>query len=50
MVSPATDSSTVVDVRSRLDALGDRPVSDHVAVYDGVHRVLQDRLASLDGA
>jgi hypothetical protein len=33
-----------------LDGLDDRPVSDHVEVFDQVHRSLQDALATLDEA
>ena len=32
-----------------LEQLQDRPVDEHVAVFDGVHRALQDALAALDG-
>jgi len=35
---------------SRLTELEDRPVVEHVAVYDEVHRLLQDALAALDEA
>lgn len=31
-----------------LEQTRDRPVSEHVAVLDGVHRSLQDALAALD--
>jgi hypothetical protein len=38
-----------VDVAlERLEDLADRPVAEHVAVYDEVHRLLQDALAALD--
>jgi hypothetical protein len=33
---------------ARLEELADRPVTEHVAVYDEVHRLLQDALAALD--
>ena len=33
---------------SRLDDLDEKPVVEHVAVYDEVHRLLQDALAALD--
>jgi hypothetical protein len=33
---------------AKLDALEGRPVGEHVEVYDEVHRLLQDALASLD--
>ena len=36
-----------IEELSRLDEL---PTSDHVAVYEGVHRQLQDALADLDGS
>ena len=31
-----------------LEGLEERPVSEHVEVFDGVHRALQDALAALD--
>ena len=34
----------------RLAELDDRPVSEHVEVFDAVHRLLQDALATLDEA
>jgi hypothetical protein len=38
-----------VDVAlERLEDLDARPVAEHVAVYDEVHRLLQDALAALD--
>jgi hypothetical protein len=33
-----------------LDDLEERPVADHVEVFDAVHRALQDALATLDEA
>jgi hypothetical protein len=33
-----------------LDAVDDLPVSEHVEVFDAVHRALQDALAALDEA
>ena len=33
-----------------LDGLDELPVSDHVEVFDSVHRALQDALATLDEA
>jgi hypothetical protein len=41
-------SSAVELAVSRLDDLDDRPVAEHVAVFDEVHRLLQDALAALD--
>jgi hypothetical protein len=34
--------------RERLSSLDDLPVPEHVQVFDEVHRLLQDTLASLD--
>jgi hypothetical protein len=42
---PSVDAA--IEALAQLDAL---PTSEHVAVYDGVHRQLQDALADLDGA
>ena len=44
--------SALVETRAteRLDSLADRPVTEHVAVFDEVHRALQDALATLDQA
>jgi hypothetical protein len=33
-----------------LDDVDDKPVAEHVEVFDGVHRALQDALATLDEA
>ena len=33
-----------------LDGLDERPVGEHVEVFDAVHRSLQDALAALDEA
>jgi hypothetical protein len=33
---------------TRLHELDELPVGEHVAVYDEVHRLLQDALAALD--
>ena len=43
-------ASAVAEALQRLDGLQDRPVAEHVEVFDGVHRALQDALASLDEA
>ncbi len=40
----------VVQARARLDELDGAPVSEHVEVFDGVHQLLQDALATLDEA
>jgi hypothetical protein len=41
---PAVDAAV-----ERLGELEGLPTGEHVAVYDGVHRLLQDALADLDG-
>lgn len=41
---PAVDAAV-----EKLGELEGLPTSEHVAVYDGVHRLLQDALADLDG-
>ena len=33
-----------------LDGVEDKPVTEHVEVFDQVHRALQDALAALDEA
>ena len=35
---------------TRLEALDGTPVSEHVELFDEVHRLLQDALATLDEA
>lgn len=40
----------LAQVADALGGLDDRPVQEHVEVFDAVHRSLQDALASLDGA
>jgi hypothetical protein len=40
----------VEDAMAVLDTLADRPVGEHVEVFDAVHRSLQDALAALDEA
>jgi hypothetical protein len=41
-------TSPVEVALNRLEDLDALPVGDHVAVYDEVHRLLQDALAALD--
>lgn len=41
--TPATENA-----RERLQALDDAPLEEHVAVYEDVHRRLQEGLADLD--
>jgi hypothetical protein len=43
-----TGEPAVDDALRRLDELADRPVAEHVGVYDDAHRQLQDALADLD--
>jgi hypothetical protein len=40
----------VAQALAQLDRLEGAPVSDHVEVFDAVHRSLQDALATLDEA
>jgi len=48
-VPEPTESALLDQVSEALAGLDDRPLPDHVEVFDGVHRTLQDALASLDG-
>ncbi|CAN5303805.1 hypothetical protein BH24ACT10_BH24ACT10_04180 [soil metagenome] len=45
-----SDVPGVAAALSRLSALDASPVSEHVEVFDEVHRLLQDALATLDEA
>ena len=50
---PETSSAvtdTVDEALGLLEGLDDRPVTEHVEVFDTVHRTLQDALATLDEA
>jgi hypothetical protein len=40
----------VADAVRALDGLAERPVREHVELFDGLHRTLQDALAALDEA
>ena len=40
----------VAHALARLEELDGRPVHEHVEVFDGVHRLLQDALTALDEA
>ena len=40
----------VATALTRLEGLDGTPVSEHVEVFDEVHRLLQDALATLDEA
>jgi hypothetical protein len=42
--------NTVDDALRPLEGLAERPVAEHVEVFDTVHRTLQDALATLDEA
>lgn len=47
------DATGVPSVDAAIETLGELdqlPTSEHVAVYEGLHRQLQDALADLDGA
>lgn len=48
--SEATEIAEVARVLALLGGLEDTPVAAHVEVFDGVHRLLQDALATVDGA
>jgi hypothetical protein len=45
---PETGDARVDEVLARLGGIENQPTSEHVAVYDEVHRGLQDALANLD--
>jgi hypothetical protein len=48
-VSPTPTGEPRVDAAlKRLQDIGAAPVDEHVAIYDDVHRRLQDALADLD--
>ena len=40
----------VAEALRALHGLEPRPVHEHVELFDGLHRALQDALATLDGA
>lgn len=46
--APSTGDDAVDQALTRLVDLGDRPVRDHVVVFDAVHTALQDRLADTE--
>jgi hypothetical protein len=46
----ATGVSSVDAALTELAPLDELPTSEHVAVYEGLHRQLQDALADLDGS
>ena len=52
-VPGAPGSTPVPDVTaalSALDGLAERPVHEHVELFDALHRTLQEALATLDEA
>lgn len=54
VAGPSVDADAaaaqVASVLAGLDDLDERPVAEHVAVYEAVHRTLQDTLAAVDGS
>jgi hypothetical protein len=46
----AAGAPQVAEALRALDGLAERPVHEHVALFDGFHRTLQDALAALDEA
>ncbi|HTL24771.1 MAG TPA: hypothetical protein VL281_12145 [Mycobacteriales bacterium] len=44
------EEEAVAEALALLDGLEERPVAEHVEVFDAVHRSLQDALAALDEA
>ena len=40
----------VAEALRALDDLAERPVHEHVELFDGLHRTMQDALATLDEA
>lgn len=48
--APDLPVPAVAAALERLDSLDGAPVSEHVEVFDAVHRLLQDALATLDEA
>ena len=49
-LDPAASVPAVAAALERLPALDGAPVTAHVEVFDSVHRLLQDALATLDEA
>lgn len=47
-VVPHTGDPRVDDALSRLEELAQLPVTEHLSVYEDVHRRLHDALADLD--
>ena len=49
-MSDVATPPAVAAALARLEVLDDAPVAEHVEVFDAVHRLLQDALATLDEA
>jgi hypothetical protein len=47
---PDDRMAEAAEVVARLDTLDELPVAEHVAVFEVVHRTLQDTLAAVDGS
>jgi metal-dependent amidase/aminoacylase/carboxypeptidase family protein len=47
--APHTGDDAVDAAVQLLAGVCDRPLDDQLAVYDAVHRTLQDRLADVEG-
>lgn len=45
----ATGDPAVDAALAELETLADRPLAEHVAVFDTVHAALANRLAEMDG-
>jgi hypothetical protein len=46
--TPSSGVAAADEARTRLDAVRDAPLEQHVEVYEDVHRRLQEGLADLD--
>jgi len=46
--APAMTSASVAAALARLEELDELPTAEHVDLFDIVHRLLQDALATLD--
>lgn len=50
VLTPATGEPRVDAALDRLQDVAAAPVDEHIAIYDDVHRRLQDALADPDGS
>ena len=48
--APQAPMDLVAGALRALEGLAERPVHEHVELFDGLHRSLQDALATLDEA